>query len=86
LLGLRLEVDKLFMRPLLPDAWDGFKLRYRYHQTVYAITVRKVGRGARSEIRMACDGVAQAEPVIRLQNDGKEHAVEVEMIVADLKM
>ena len=39
LLGLRLEVDKLYFAPCLPVDWTSFKLHYRYRETVYHITV-----------------------------------------------
>jgi cyclic beta-1,2-glucan synthetase len=39
LLGLRLEVDKLRFAPCLPADWKGFKLHYRYRETVYHIAV-----------------------------------------------
>jgi cyclic beta-1,2-glucan synthetase len=39
LLGLRLEVDKLRFTPCLPADWEGFKMHYRYRETVYHITV-----------------------------------------------
>ncbi len=39
LLGLRLEVDKLRFAPCLPADWKGFKMHYRYRETVYHIAV-----------------------------------------------
>ena len=39
LLGLRLEVDKLRFTPCLPADWQGFKMHYRYRETVYHIAV-----------------------------------------------
>jgi hypothetical protein len=41
LLGLRLEGDKLRLVPRLPANWQGFKLRYRYRDTVYRIAVMR---------------------------------------------
>ncbi len=79
LLGLRLEVDRLFVKPLLPDDWQGFRIRYRYHQTVYVIDVRRGAGAAKSEVRIVCDGAEQQEPAIIMQNDGKEHHVVVEI-------
>ena len=39
LLGLRLDVDKLYFAPCIPSTWDGFKLHYRYRETVYHIAI-----------------------------------------------
>ena len=83
LLGLRREVDRLFITPLLPAGWEGFRMTYRYHQTVYAIVVRAGKDGA---TRVLCDGQEQREPFIQLQNDGQEHRVEVEIAPTDPKL
>ena len=39
LLGLRLEVDKLYFAPCLPADWKAFTMHYRYRETVYHIVV-----------------------------------------------
>jgi len=39
LLGLRLEVDKLRMAPLMPKDWSSYKIHYRYRETFYHIEV-----------------------------------------------
>jgi cellobiose phosphorylase len=66
LLGLRREGDKLRLAPCLPANWPGFKLRYRYRDTVYRITV--VRDSSVSE---------QSDCVIPLVDDRQEHSVEV---------
>jgi cyclic beta-1,2-glucan synthetase len=76
LLGLRLDVDVLHIAPCLPADWSGFKMYYRYRQTGYAITVAQSATGE-GGMQVTVDGVAQPEPVIRLLDDGREHAVEV---------
>ena len=55
LLGLRREVDRLFVNPLLPAGWDGARMTYRYHQTVYSIAVRSTGTGSIRVTRVLCD-------------------------------
>jgi cellobiose phosphorylase len=76
LLGLRLETDRLFIQPLIPAAWEGFVLHYRYHQTSYHLHVTRRAGGA---TRLRHDGVEQRETFIALVNDGKEHLIEIEM-------
>ena len=79
LLGLRLDVDRLHINPVLPKDWDRIALRYRYHQTTYAIQVRKVtGSANHSARRTLCDGVEASEAIV-LKNDGVTHIVEVEI-------
>jgi len=76
LLGIRLTVDRLSFVPLLPEDWEGFKVHYRYRETVYHIAVlrRKVGDAATGVI---IDGVLQQDTTIALVNDHQEHSVEV---------
>jgi cellobiose phosphorylase len=76
LLGLRLEVDTLHVAPCLPADWDGFKLSYRYRETLYRIAVAKSGDGE-GGTRITLDGIAQDAPGIPLVDDGREHRVEV---------
>ena len=77
LLGLRLEVDKLHMNPRLPRAWDSFKIHYRYRETFYHITVKKVAIDVAPAIRVTVDGTLQAGETIVLVDDRREHQVEV---------
>jgi cellobiose phosphorylase len=76
LLGLRLEVDKLHFQPCLPPGWDGFKVHYRYRETVYHISVRQLSADA--DVMGVCvDGEDQLDLSIPLVDDHKEHMVEV---------
>jgi cellobiose phosphorylase len=81
LLGLRLEVDKLRFTPCLPPNWAGFKMHYRYRETVYHIAVLQtpVGDG---EMQVSVDGIEQHDKAIPLVDDHEEHRVEVRMPVA----
>jgi len=76
LLGLRREGEKLNFAPLLPADWPGFKMHYRYRDTVYHIAVRRrqVGHDA---MVVTLDGHAQKDQTINLVDDRKEHSVEV---------
>jgi cellobiose phosphorylase len=67
LLGLRLEGDKLRLAPCLPAHWPGFKLRYRYRDTVYRISV----------VRDESSSAERSDHVIPLVDDRGEHRVEV---------
>ena len=81
LLGLRREADQLRFTPCLPADWPGYTLRYRYGETVYRIAVLN-GRDAgdpEGDLRVTVDGAEQADGVIRLVDDRREHAVEVRL-------
>ena len=76
LLGLRLEVDKLRFTPCLPADWDGFKMHYRYRETVYHIAVLQMQTGS-DEMSVTVDGVEQHDKAVPLVDDHREHSVEV---------
>jgi cellobiose phosphorylase len=80
LLGLRREVDKLRFAPCLPADWEGFKMHYRYRETVYHIAVLQTPAG-NGEMRVTVDGIEQHDKTIPLVDDHKEHAVEVRIPV-----
>ena len=67
LLGVKREGDKLRLAPCLPASWPGFKLRYRYGDTIYHIAV----------VRAQSGGGGQRDHVIPLIDDRGEHFVEV---------
>src|SRR3546814_8534036 len=51
LLGLRLEGDTMRLSPCIPAGWPGYRVRYRFRDTVYRINVRQEGgQGARSRL------------------------------------
>ncbi len=74
LLGLRREGDRLRLAPCLPAHWPGFKLRYRYGDTVYRIAVVRNASGSSS---VTVDGVEQPDHKISLVDDHREHVVAV---------
>jgi cyclic beta-1,2-glucan synthetase len=80
LLGLRLEVDKLRFTPCLPADWKGFKMHYRYRETLYHIAVLQTPAG-NGEMRVSVDGIVQHDKTIPLVDDQKEHWVEVRIPV-----
>ena len=76
LLGLRLEVDRLYFAPKLPSTWNGFKVHYRFRDTVYHIVILR-GPDANAETTLTVDGVVQHETYIPLIDDHKEHSAEI---------
>ncbi|SDC94064.1 GH36-type glycosyl hydrolase domain-containing protein [Williamwhitmania taraxaci] len=77
-LGLKLEVDKLFVNPKVPSDWEIFKIHYRFKETRYQIVVTQVHEGkVRQTIKL--DGAESNINYINLVNDGKEHLVEVKL-------
>jgi cellobiose phosphorylase len=81
LLGLKLEVDTLYVAPCLPEDWKGFTLHYRYRETFYHISVLQDSPG-NGETSMTVDGVEQHHKSISLVDDRQEHVVEVKIQAA----
>jgi cyclic beta-1,2-glucan synthetase len=79
LLGIRLEVDRLRVEPLMPTAWKAFDVHYRHHNTVYHIHITNLGGGGRDVRRVVCDGVEQEDRAVPLRDDGAEHYAEVDI-------
>ncbi len=79
LLGLRLEVDRLYFSPCLPADWSGFTVHYRHRETVYHISVqqRSSDEGA---AEIVVDGKVHDETGILLIDDHIEHWVEVKTV------
>jgi cellobiose phosphorylase len=79
LLGLRLEVDKLFIEPCLPADWETYKVHYRYRETIYHITVLQI-QSNDGDLSLSVDGVKTADKCISLVDDRQEHSIEVRIV------
>jgi len=89
LLGLHLEVDRLRMAPCVPAHWESYKIHYRFRETVYHITVKRVGDKPEHVSRLTMDGVeidgvgidatGRPQGLIPLVDDRREHYVEVDL-------
>ncbi|MBF0355267.1 MAG: cyclic beta 1-2 glucan synthetase [Alphaproteobacteria bacterium] len=80
LLGLRLEGDKLSLKPCLPATWPSIKIHYRYRETVYHISMSQPCSDDETESLATCfevDGVRQQDNSIHLVDDHLEHDVKV---------
>jgi cellobiose phosphorylase len=76
ILGLRLDVDTLHLKPCIPADWTGFTLHYRYRETLYHIVVTQLPAG-QGEPGVTVDGMARDDLSIALVDDRRDHAVEV---------
>ena len=89
LLGLQLEVDHLHIAPCIPAHWESYKIHYRYRETFYHITIKRVGEKSDHVIRVmvdgavvfeaGVDGAGQPQGMIPLVDDRREHYVEVQL-------
>ncbi len=74
LLGAHLEKNQLRLEPRFPAGWTSYKIHYRYRQTVYHITLSRVGDGA---IESTLDGQPLTGNILPLTDDRIEHFVEM---------
>ena len=78
LLGMRLDVDRLHFAPCIPADWKSFMLHYRYIETFYHIKVERAGEGSKVA-SVTVDGLEQNDGAVHLNDDRKEHNVEIKM-------
>ncbi len=79
LLGLQLEADHLRIAPCVPAEWGAYTIHYRFRDTVYHITVRRVGESSGQVTRVMVDGKDCPDARIPLTDDRQEHVVEVDL-------
>jgi cellobiose phosphorylase len=79
LLGVNLEGEQLRLTPRLPEAWPACRIHYRYRRTVYHITLARPAADSIATSRLTLDGRELPGETIPLQDDGREHAVEMKV-------
>ncbi|MCK9221749.1 MAG: glycosyl transferase family 36 [Limnochordia bacterium] len=73
-LGLKIQGQRMFIRPCIPADWPGFSLQYRYGSTIYDVTVDNQN-GLTAPIIF--DDLPIAEEGIPLTDDGKNHKINI---------
>jgi cyclic beta-1,2-glucan synthetase len=77
-LGVYLEVDRLRITPCIPAHWQLYKIHYRYRETCYHITVKRIDGNENQEALVTLDGIMVEEAgIIPLVDDRRDHHVEV---------
>ena len=76
-LGVNLEGNQLIINPRLPKSWPNCKIHYRYQKTVYHISITRIAVGSIQESRLTLDGEILPGDRLPLQDDGREHFVEL---------
>ncbi|HKX61241.1 MAG TPA: cyclic beta 1-2 glucan synthetase, partial [Verrucomicrobiae bacterium] len=80
LLGLKLQVDRLYFFPRLPDEWTSFQVHYRYRDAQFHITFRRLGENWHGPQKIHLDGAELPESFLPLQGERGDHQVEVKFI------
>jgi len=76
LLGLRLEADRLYIEPCLPEEWQYYKMHYIYRDTLYRISVTQISEGSPALV-LRLDGTECQDKYFTLVNDRQDHTAEV---------
>jgi len=77
ILGFQRCGDTLTIDPVIPKEWSGFRLRYRFQNTLYRIAVENPEHCSRGVTLVELDGVAAADKIAMLRNDALPHDVRV---------
>jgi cyclic beta-1,2-glucan synthetase len=77
ILGFQRCGDTLKINPVIPKDWPGFRLRYRFQNTIYRIAVENPDHCSRGVTLVEFDGVAAADKIVTLRNDALSHEVRV---------
>jgi cellobiose phosphorylase len=79
LLGITLTPAGLSFAPLLPSSWNSYTIHYRHRSALYHIEVRATGAETWNVHALFLDDTAQADRILPLADDGKEHHVRLEV-------
>jgi cellobiose phosphorylase len=79
ILGFQRRGDTLTINPIVPKDWSGFRLRYRFHSTIYRIAVENPDHCCRGVRQVELDGTLAADKIVTLRDDALPHEVRVVM-------
>jgi len=79
LLGVNREGDELRLTPRLPKHWTHYKIHYRFHQTVYHITITSLTADKAEVNQLFLDGNECPLKTIPLVDDRREHFVQLKV-------
>jgi len=78
-LGFKLRGETLAIDPVIPNAWPGFRMRYRYKSTWYQIEVENPDHVCRGVTLVELDGTTMESRVVPLRDDQQPHTVRVRL-------
>ncbi len=77
ILGFQRRGDTLTINPVIPKDWPGFRLRYRFQNTIYRIAVENPDHCSRGVALVELDRVAVVDKIVTLRDDALPHEVRV---------
>jgi cyclic beta-1,2-glucan synthetase len=78
-LGFKLRGNELTLNPTIPADWPGFRIMYRFGNSVYDIRVENPERSGHGVVQMELDGAPLSKFPIPLHDDGLEHFVRIRL-------
>jgi cyclic beta-1,2-glucan synthetase len=75
--GLKRTGNRLTLAPCIPDAWDSFRIQYRYNETNYQLFFQR--DAVVKEIKLWLDGIQQESNDLLLVNDLLTHEVKISL-------
>ena len=79
ILGLVIKNNRLRIEPCIPKEWKEYKIKYRYKNSIYNITVKNE-RGKNTGVdKFFLNGVEVEEKEIALSDDGGIYEIEIKM-------
>jgi cellobiose phosphorylase len=78
-LGFQRRGNVFTINPVIPKAWNGFRLQYRHQNTLYRIAVENPDHSSRGVTLVQVDGIAVPDKVVTLRDDALPHEVRVVM-------
>ncbi len=79
LLGFKKIGNTLHFYPVIPPAWDGFEIAYRFGKTGYRVKLSNPKHVSHGIKIVKLDGQIQGDKTIALVDDGQDHEVAVMM-------
>jgi cyclic beta-1,2-glucan synthetase len=78
-LGFKKLGNRLYIDPVIPDWWDGFKIEYRFEGALYAIEVENPDHVQKGITAIDLDGRILEENFIPLDTEPVKHIVRIQM-------
>ncbi len=79
ILGFHLRGDRFRIEPCIPPGWRRYELTYRHRSAIYHIVVENAAGTGREVRAVTVDGQDVPDGEIVLMDDGKTHAVRVQL-------
>lgn len=79
ILGLVIKNNRLRIEPCIPKEWKEYKIKYRYKNSIYNITVKNESGKNTGVDKFFLNGVEVEEKEIALSDDGGIYEIEIKM-------